>query len=368
MKRLNELALQKIALLNNIPFAAYRLPWRTEVHHVFSYSMPRPYYSFKDIEHLSGFVMHPFQVSAEFPIYLFSPDKVITSNNLTPEILEELRSKKLPFQPEKPLQNATLQKEYYKQFKLAGNLFESKTLEKIVLSRVIYLKKANAKMASNIFHKLYLTYPSSFLFMVNLPGHGIWIGASPEMLLNMSNAWFQTVSLAGTKPFKGLELPQWGAKEISEQAIVTNFIKHNLEDSGIMNIEIVGPETVRAANLWHLQTIFRFPANNVHIHTTDLINRLHPTPAVSGFPKEEATYEILKIEQHKREYYTGFLGTWNMNQQHHLFVNLRSMRINAQGANLFVGGGITPDSDMHDEWEETENKSKTMLSVIEQNN
>lgn len=367
MKLLNEIGLLKVLLLNNIPFAVYRLPWRTEVHHVISFNLPKPYYKLNEIEGLSGFVMHPFQSSSEFPVYLFPPDRYFMSNELTPEMMEELRDINFNHIADKPLQAATSQKQYYTQFKQAENLFDQGKLDKIVLSRIIHHRKIDSESATHIFLKLYHAYPSSYIFMVNLPGQGIWMGASPEILLNKVQGWFQTVSLAGTKPFTGVEPPVWTAKEFKEQKIVTDFIKQNLQEAGILHAEIVGPETIRAANLWHLQTMFRIHSSAVHISTSDLIRRLHPTPAVSGFPKDVAVSEIPQIELHKREYYTGFLGAWNLNEQYHLYVNLRSMRLNSNGANLFVGGGITPDSDMHDEWEETENKSKTLLSLLDTN-
>ena len=110
----------------------------------------------------------------------------------------------------------------------------------------------------------------------------------------------------------------------------------------------------------------------------NLINKLHPTPAVCGLPKEEAKDFILKNEGYHREFYTGFLGELNMpaeegikdNKSTSLFVNLRCMKIqpHSKGGNnsaiVYIGGGITKDSDPENEWKETVAKSEVMKKVL----
>jgi isochorismate synthase len=116
-----------------------------------------------------------------------------------------------------------------------------------------------------------------------------------------------------------------------------------------------------------------------------LISAIHPTPAVCGLPKGSAKKFILENENYNREFYTGFLGELNLkktlqrngnrknreNQAYAsitktsaLFVNLRCMKLEAKQAVLFVGGGITKDSNPVAEWEETSNKAQTMKSVL----
>ena len=116
-----------------------------------------------------------------------------------------------------------------------------------------------------------------------------------------------------------------------------------------------------------------------------VIAKLHPTPAVCGLPKENAKQFILKNEDYKREYYTGFLGEINIKQAKtrntnrrnvennaygsvktisHLFVNLRCLQIKDNQALIYVGGGITKDSVPENEWEETVAKSKTVKNLL----
>jgi len=73
----------------------------------------------------------------------------------------------------------------------------------------------------------------------------------------------------------------------------------------------------------------------------------------------------MRAEQHDRRFYTGFLGPWKLNGHSQLFVNLRCAEIGNDTFNLYVGGGLTANSVSEDEWEETVQKSKTLLLVIE---
>ncbi len=105
-----------------------------------------------------------------------------------------------------------------------------------------------------------------------------------------------------------------------------------------------------------------------------IINSLHPTPAVCGFPKTVAQKFLLENENFDREYYAGYLGELNSkfrNFETHLFVNLRCMKIEKNSCgqfekvHFFAGGGITKDSIAENEWAETVQKMQTMKTLFE---
>ena len=77
---------------------------------------------------------------------------------------------------------------------------------------------------------------------------------------------------------------------------------------------------------------------------------------------------ILEHEKYNRQYYTGFLGELNIENKEErtttLFVNLRCMKVIGDTAHIYVGGGVTKDSDPEKEWEETVAKTNTMLQVL----
>ena len=96
----------------------------------------------------------------------------------------------------------------------------------------------------------------------------------------------------------------------------------------------------------------------------DLIEKLHPTPAVCGVPITKAQTFIHEHEGYERKYYTGFLGEYGINDTTDLFVNLRCMEINEKAINIYVGCGITAESNPTNEYIETENKSLTMRNIL----
>jgi isochorismate synthase len=91
---------------------------------------------------------------------------------------------------------------------------------------------------------------------------------------------------------------------------------------------------------------------------------LHPTPAVSGLPQAISLELIDSLEKHQRELYAGYIGLVEENQAS-VYVNLRCCQLSQGKIHLYLGGGYTKDSDPQNEWEETVNKSKTILDLVQ---
>lgn len=250
--------------------------------------------------------------------------------------------------------------DYMKDAQAFLNLFDSKKIKKAIFSRV---KKFafDEKKIHLLFDVLCDAYPNAFVYLVSGESVGTWIGATPEILLHAySNSGF-TMALAGTKSIADKE-NEWSEKDVLEQAYVTGFIQDQLLTSGIKNLEMNGPYDVEAGPILHLKTDISFdiPENKV----IDLAKKLHPTPAVSGLPQKEAIELITFREPHDREFYTGMIGLISPKGTT-LYVNLRCCQIQKGAAYLYLGGGFTIDSHPELEWLETENKSRTLLNVME---
>lgn len=233
--------------------------------------------------------------------------------------------------------------------------------KKLIFSRIKKIDTTPGDLFK-LFEVLKSTYPTAFVYLVNIAGEGCWIGASPEILYTQ-NDLAHTMALAGTQVDLGLPLEQvrWGKKEVEEQAIVERYFQRILQNNGI-EFNKSKRKTVKAGNILHLLTSFSFnPKGQVY----ELVSDLHPSPAVCGMPKQSAKEFIIKHEPHHRDYYCGFLGPVNLHQQTNLFVNLRCMQVMKDHFALYVGGGILPDSDPEKEWEETEMKARTLSNVIE---
>ncbi|WP_179345181.1 chorismate-binding protein [Winogradskyella ursingii] len=262
------------------------------------------------------------------------------------------------------------------------DIIESGNLDKVVLSRFETKDLENANPVK-LFKRLFNTYKNAMVYCWYHPKVGLWIGATPELLFKVEGKRLTTISLAGTKPFIENKAPNWASKETVEQQIVTDYITKQIEPY-THSVSISELETVRAGNLIHLKTrVISTIKDDTDLKS--IIDVLHPTPAVCGFPKEKAKQFIIENENYDRNYYTGFLGELNLKEsksrntnrrnvennayssvkiQSNFYVNLRCAEIKDNKAFIYVGGGITKDSNPENEWEETVNKTKTILKVL----
>lgn len=238
--------------------------------------------------------------------------------------------------------------------------------QKVVLSRVLEKPLSPDFDFDLFFDTFQKSYPGAFVYLFHLSGERVWAGATPETLLERNGDFFETMALAGTQKRNAAKKPlTWDEKEKEEQAFVTGFVEEQIKSLAIENYEKSQAETVFAGSLAHICTRFRIPAAILQNKTGYLVSLLHPTPAVCGLPKEKAWQMITETEQHSRRFYTGFLGPWNLNNHSHLFVNLRCAEFFNKKMALYVGGGLTAGSFPEKEWQETEDKSATLLSVVE---
>ena len=159
------------------------------------------------------------------------------------------------------------------------------------------------------------------------PKVGLWIGATPELLFKVEGKQLTTISLAGTQPYRRISKPIWTNKEIEEQQIVTDYIKHQIEPY-TKHVNISDVETIKAGNLLHLKSRITSIIDD-SADLKSIIEALHPTPAVCGFPKQKAKDFILNNENYNREYYTGFLGELNLKQLKTRNSNRRNVENNA---------------------------------------
>ena len=243
---------------------------------------------------------------------------------------------------------------------------KNEQFQKVVLSRTEKVEVEDFDMV-DAFKKLVLLYPSAFVYCFYHPKIGNWIGATPEQLLKVTENNFETISLAGTQKDTGSSEILWGEKEKEEQQFVTDYLVSRLKNVA-KAVQFTKPYSIKAGSIWHIKTDVSGVLNSDST-LKKVIQLLHPTPAVCGLPKEIAKDFILENEPYDRSFYTGFLGELNCSPTKEsissdLFVNLRCMQIKDSQAHLYIGCGITKDSDPEKEWEESVNKSMTMKKVL----
>ncbi|WP_422079836.1 chorismate-binding protein [Ulvibacterium sp.] len=231
--------------------------------------------------------------------------------------------------------------------------------KKVVLSRKIEVDFSKSPL--DLFLNLLPSYPNAFCYLWFHPKIGLWLGATPEVLLQVCDREFTTISLAGTQPYIEHSQTIWGKKELEEQNLVTDYILDILKDKAT-HIQKGEIESVQAGNLLHLRT--KISGVLLEDGLEPIIRFLHPTPAICGFPKRPALEFIHNNEDYDREFYTGFLGELNFGFETNLYVNLRCAQIKGSQAIVYTGGGITQDSNPEKEWEETVDKSRTLLELL----
>ncbi|MGY2131938.1 chorismate-binding protein [Hymenobacter sp. HD11105] len=249
---------------------------------------------------------------------------------------------------------------------------EQGEVQKVVSSRAMRQPLPPGFDALVAFDDLQQWYPQAFVSLVSAPGAGTWLGATPEVLAEVTpEGTFRTMALAGTQPLTPGLTPQkaiWRQKEIEEQALVARYIVNCFKQLRLREYDEIGPRTVVAGELLHLRTDFAVHLRQVPFPSlgTDMLRLLHPTSAVGGMPRQAALEFIQQHEGYDRAYYSGFLGPVNLPQAGvaRLFVNLRCLQLRPTEAVLYAGTGLTIDSDPEREWQETELKLQTVGAVL----
>ena len=296
--------------------------------------------------------MAPFKPS--LPAILLKPDESYQEDYVGPHKISSSKQDDLS-------EAESDKKAHLELISKAIKAIDSGNFKKVVVSRELEFK--TLMLPEQIFANLLSAHPDAFCYHWYHPETGHWMGASPELFLSTNDQILKTCSLAGTRAYVAGSDPKWQSKELEEQEIVTRYIADGLTDLSIVP-EVSKVESVKAGNLWHLRTEIRGSMGDNSL--LKVITALHPTPAVCGFPKDRAMQFIIENEPYDRSFYTGFLGEMNMSKAGscELFVNLRCMTWKKGLASVFVGGGITGSSVVLAEWEETIQKSRTVLDSV----
>ena len=302
-----------------------------------------------------AFVFAPFDSEKFDKIYMpFDSCKSYKSVNLDKVIKSNLKSKSSENKLNKSAHINLINKSL-----LAIN---EGILKKVVLSRVEVMSIKSVDL-SIVFQKLLSFYKNSFVYIWFHPQVGFWLGASPEKLLTVEDDFMQTVALAGTTREGSDGLVSWSDKEIKEQQYVKSYILDSLINvvDNLSSDELVN---IKSGDLYHLCTKIRGSLKSFNDYK-HIIKLIHPTPAVCGIPLDVSKEFISSNECYDRSYYTGYLGVISPNKKSvKLYVNLRCAEVLNNSIKIYVGGGITKESNPADEFEETVAKSHIMKNVF----
>lgn len=347
-----------IAMNKNLPFALYLFPKEAKPHFFASTHIADTHED--DLCQSSswqGLAIDFFHPQGDFPIE-------ITNQLSAKELISKCDEiEALPYGQPRMHFNSTSPTLYLSQLqKFITALRNPDTpLKKAVLCRVVNCLGRNVIQVSE---EYFTVFHDTFRFLYYTPSTGMWLGASPELLIDcdFQTHKFQTMSLAGTKT---VEQEPWNNKNIVEHNIVTRYIVSAMK---LVGLEPKVSEMYERpfGNVIHLCNDISADFNT--INPLRLLRKLSPTPALCGYPKQEAMKLIESTETFDRLCYGGWLAVKD-DKGVHAYVNLRCASVNTMFDSLhhycvYTGGGIMPDSNFLDEWNETANKALMLCSII----
>ncbi len=348
----------------------FREPGATDISlAVFSASSIETFLEPSRLNGKTGYVFAPFEPTATHPIVLLNQPTVYVGEEFIRPYLESILTHGI----EESVHADSLlsfdegseeKKQYEVAFSACHSAINQGKCQKLVLSRKHTIRRPDSFSAGNLFEKACGAYPEAYVYLFHTPITGTWLGSTPEALLLGKGESWQTVALAGTQQSIDKTCVSWDVKNREEQQIVTDYVEQALDGLGLRT-EKYGPVSINAGQLVHLKTTFQFsiPCKK-ELSLGTLIDILHPTPATCGYPKDMAMRLIKDFERHDRSYYCGFVGAIRNDDETQLYVNLRCMSITPNTLILYAGGGILAESSCESEWEETESKLQTLLSLL----
>lgn len=243
-------------------------------------------------------------------------------------------------------------------------------LDKVVLARAVRAHALAPFDAAAALARLRAAYPSAFVFAVARGVH-CFMGATPERLVRLRDRDIDVACLAGSAP-RG-ETPEEdsylgnalmaSAKDRAEHEIVVRAVRAALDGICTEMRVPAAPRLLRLYNVQHLYTPVEARAGD-GICVLDLVERLHPTPAVGGFPSEAALRFIHARENLDRGWYAGPVGWLDRRGEGEFAMALRCALIHGTEATLFAGSGIVAGSRPADEYDETCLKLRPMLAAL----
>lgn len=242
--------------------------------------------------------------------------------------------------------------------------------EKVMLARAVQITGVAPFDVARTLERLEADYPGCFLFAV-ARGEQSFVGASPERLVGLRKGKVSVAALAGTSP-RGATAEEdrdLGAallashKERHEHEVVVRHIRKTLRELCASIDAPATPILMKMRNVQHLYTPVTARLTG-KANVLALVERLHPTPAVGGWPRGAALDFMREYEHLDRGWYAGPIGWIDARGDGEFAVALRSALLDSASATLFAGCGIVADSDPQREYQETLLKLRPMLNAL----
>jgi menaquinone-specific isochorismate synthase len=253
----------------------------------------------------------------------------------------------------------------------ALNRIESGAYDKIVLSRALDLVFDNSCQPLKILNRLRQDYPVCNSFSLQHENGSSFIGATPERLISVTGGKFTTEAIAGSAardPDARIDAKLArdllsSEKDLREHRHVVESIARRLADLGLEARIAKEPGLMTLPNVQHLRTPIEGDLPD-DLHILDLVESLHPTPAVGGTPRENAIPDIASWEPFPRGLFAGLTGWFDARGNGEFAVGIRSALTKGSSARLYAGAGIVRGSIPESELRETSLKMEALLRCI----
>lgn len=252
-------------------------------------------------------------------------------------------------------------------------------LQKVVLSRTLHLKSSEPLSIKPLIERLEGDNPLSYVFAVEIGGDDkctdftTFVGASPELLISVRDGKIRANPLAGSEPRsqsaeenkRRAEKLLASGKDRHEHQLVIDEVLKTLAPLCKDIYAPHSPSVISTPTMLHLSTEITGELKSSEMSSMDLALALHPTPAVCGFPRQQAKKAIDEIEVHERGAFTGIVGWCDAAGNGDWVVSIRCASIAEQSATLYAGAGIVKGSCPQKECAETQAKFQTMLNALQ---
>jgi isochorismate synthase len=241
------------------------------------------------------------------------------------------------------------------------------TLHKVVLARQIDIAADQAIDRLAVLQRLRSAYPGCHI--VSIAG---FVAASPELLVSVAGDIVRSHPMAGTAPRGGDPTTDQrlaasllaSTKDRQEHQITIDMVHDTLLPwCSYLDYE-AEPSVVAVANVQHLATLVEGRLSQPAPSVLELVAALHPTPAVAGWPRDEALAWIAEHEGFDRRRYAGTAGWVDAAGNGTWAVSVRCAEVDGPAARVWAGNGIVADSDPATELAETRSKLQALLSAI----
>jgi isochorismate synthase len=244
-------------------------------------------------------------------------------------------------------------------------------LRKVVLARTIEVDAGRRLDPRRLAHRLRAVNPDAYTFAAPTTT-GVIVGASPELLVSRFGRVVRSNPLAGSAARSGdpdedranAARLLASAKDHEEHAIVVDAIATTLGPYCRELSWDPEPTLLETPNVWHLSTRFRGLLKDPAPGVLELVEALHPTPAIAGEPRAAALAAIAELEPFERGRYAGPVGWVDASGDGEWAIALRCAELHEDHATLYAGAGIVGDSRPDAEVDETDRKFRAFLDAL----